>query len=310
MEGSTNTFQYRPLSQDEPEIRLVSLLPASDPSAEIHCELLYTSLDEPDLYEPLSYAWGDPTITELIFLDDHKFAITTNFCSALKHLRLADQPRTLWIDSICIDQLNITERNYQVQHMRPIYEDAPRTLVWLGEEGDAGEAINFLVEMDNLMWGSGVVDNLAPDQPSAIGVRRVQNQRGKEAVTKLCDSLTMPEELRRTARALDRCQDLFDRRWFKRSWVMQEVFHTKFVIFYIGKISLSFRRLEDLWQTFTICIQILLRILKQVKDDAGIPASYLGSECMFLYGDLDAGIPLITAGRDHQYSYWVGNWKL
>ena len=56
MEASKNAFQYRPLSQDKPDIRLVSLLPASDPSAEIHCELLYTTLDEPELYEPLSYA--------------------------------------------------------------------------------------------------------------------------------------------------------------------------------------------------------------------------------------------------------------
>jgi hypothetical protein len=119
MEASTNTFHYRPLGQDKPDIRLVSLLPASNPSAEIHCELLYISLDEPVSYEPLSYAWGDPVITEPIFLDGHKFAITTNLYSALKHLCLADQPRTLWVDSICIDQLNITERSYQVQRSGP-----------------------------------------------------------------------------------------------------------------------------------------------------------------------------------------------
>jgi hypothetical protein len=91
---------------------------------------------------------------------------------------------------------------------------------------------------------------------------------------------------------------------------MREVIHTRFVIFYIGKISLSFRRFEDLWHNYTICVQILRYMHKQIQDGAKVPSSYLGSECMFLDGDLDAGIPLIKRGGDGEYSYWVRDWKL
>jgi hypothetical protein len=69
-------------------------------------------------------------------------------------------------------------------------------LVWLGEEGDAGEAITFLVEIDNIMWGSGELSNMALDRPGAIGVRRFRSQQGEEEKTKWTKSFNMPENLR------------------------------------------------------------------------------------------------------------------
>ena len=51
---------------------------------------------------------------------------------AMEHLRLRDELRILWIDSLCIDQANYHEKNKQVQLMRFIYSSAWRVLVWLG----------------------------------------------------------------------------------------------------------------------------------------------------------------------------------
>ena len=45
----------------------------------------------------------------------------------------------LWVDSICIDQLNNLERSSQVQRMKDIYEHAMNTVVWLGPSDETSD---------------------------------------------------------------------------------------------------------------------------------------------------------------------------
>ena len=56
-------FQYEPLLKSD-SIRLLLLEPSFDPSSDIHCHLLYTSLADCNdeiinQYTALSYVWGD-----------------------------------------------------------------------------------------------------------------------------------------------------------------------------------------------------------------------------------------------------------
>jgi Heterokaryon incompatibility protein (HET) len=53
--------------------------------------------------------------------------------SALLRLRLRDKLRLLWINAVCINQLDNDEKTRQVMLMRNIYEHALRMLVWLSE---------------------------------------------------------------------------------------------------------------------------------------------------------------------------------
>ncbi|KAK4216295.1 heterokaryon incompatibility protein-domain-containing protein [Rhypophila decipiens] len=63
-------------------------------------------------YEALSYVWGpDSQPGEVIFCDGQPLKITANLADAIRHLRLPDQPRTLWIDQICINQQDMAERS-------------------------------------------------------------------------------------------------------------------------------------------------------------------------------------------------------
>jgi Heterokaryon incompatibility protein (HET) len=59
--------------------------------------------------------------------------VTTNLESALRHLRLKNDARRLWIDAICINQSDILERNHQVKNMKSIYSAASKVLAWLGK---------------------------------------------------------------------------------------------------------------------------------------------------------------------------------
>lgn len=40
----------------------------------------------------------------------------------------------LWINALCIDQENVSERNHQVQFMRTISSQAKCVVVWLGDQ--------------------------------------------------------------------------------------------------------------------------------------------------------------------------------
>lgn len=143
----TANFEHRRLSSPR-SFRLVSLHSSSDPSAPLDVSLFEASLGEfPSTihtYEALSYVWGASTGILSCNCEGRELLITPNCNEALRHLRLPDQPRSLWIDAICIDQgdsdQSLKERNTQITLMGEIYGNARRTLCWLGagEEYTAG----------------------------------------------------------------------------------------------------------------------------------------------------------------------------
>ncbi|KAL2133775.1 hypothetical protein VTI74DRAFT_1712 [Chaetomium olivicolor] len=102
-----------------------------------------TVQEQPDApaYEALSYTWGPPTPTETVLIEEEtsdpsEFYVAPNLAAALRHLRLPDRPRTLWIDAICINQSDISERGEQVGRMCDIYSMASRVTIWLGLAAD------------------------------------------------------------------------------------------------------------------------------------------------------------------------------
>lgn len=87
-------------------------------------------------YKALSYCWGDAadTLPLRVQCNDLDFTldITRNLHSALEHLQFEYPDQLLWIDAICINQQDKTEREHQVAIMRDIYSRAEEVLIWLG----------------------------------------------------------------------------------------------------------------------------------------------------------------------------------
>jgi len=84
-------------------------------------------------YEALSYTWGTTENPEIAYVMEPglqgnescvALEIYQNLASAIRHLRYIDQVRVLWIDSICINQEDIPERNEQVKRMANIYKSS------------------------------------------------------------------------------------------------------------------------------------------------------------------------------------------
>ncbi|KAI5924212.1 heterokaryon incompatibility protein-domain-containing protein [Camillea tinctor] len=121
-----------PLDPSKNEIRLLKLLPGEWDST-IELEMFTACLSDNPAYDALSYVWGDQSSPHKIVVSGHKMlAGSTLFCS-LRRLRAhnTENPLTIWIDAICINQEDTTEKNHQVQMMGLIYAQCRECAVWL-----------------------------------------------------------------------------------------------------------------------------------------------------------------------------------
>jgi hypothetical protein len=106
-------------------------------------------------YETLSYVWGSHQEGVIIKVDGKNVKVTESLAAALRRLVLPDRPRTLWIDQLCIDQNDDTEKATQVPHMGQIYRGTKRCLIWMGEIqpdielADAASALEFMTYMND-----------------------------------------------------------------------------------------------------------------------------------------------------------------
>ncbi|KAE9379992.1 HET-domain-containing protein, partial [Stipitochalara longipes BDJ] len=100
------------------------------------------NLSEQDLdYEAISYCWSqgigdaiEDTWDFHVKCGEDTFMVPRNLGRALRRLRYQDKQRRLWMDSVCIDQQSVEEKNVQVAMMGRIFAQARRVVVWLGEQ--------------------------------------------------------------------------------------------------------------------------------------------------------------------------------
>lgn len=139
---------YRTLDVDRQEIRLLVLQPGSGLFDRIECSLQYASLLSDPAYETISYCWGNPKHTWMIWVDGQSFDVPLSAAQALRAVRHSDKTRVLWLDAVCINQADIDERSQQVAIMGRIYAKCTQNLVCLGEQDDASiEALQDIEEL-------------------------------------------------------------------------------------------------------------------------------------------------------------------
>jgi hypothetical protein len=150
-------YKYEPIDSNSMQIRLLVIEGSKKLDAIIKCRLIRVCLETKPRYEALSYTWGgeerDSSQTQSILLDERVFTLTKNLKAALYKLRNISKPRLMWIDAICIDQLNIAERGEQVQLMRNIYQQVNGVAMWLGE-AQSGSSLAFATLKELLNYNS------------------------------------------------------------------------------------------------------------------------------------------------------------
>ena len=105
--------------------------------------MIEASLNSFPEYVALSYTWGDPVLCEDIVIDRKLLKVTASCASALRRMLRGKADRTIWVDSICINQSSdpeaLEERSKQVAIMDEIYRNAVQVNVHLGDGDDASD---------------------------------------------------------------------------------------------------------------------------------------------------------------------------
>lgn len=257
----------------------------------------------------VDWAIANPTYVE------QQYSITQNLDAALRNFRLEDRPRILWVDAISINQNDPIERSAQVAFMTSIYNEADRVLVWLGNEDPCSQFVIQFAKVCATEYGFAWNDNSIPQSkllseldsarlidplaielyespllikmfygfPAYLVLACFTNPELRRALLNIAQRLWAsdapgnipidPEVFRYTLRyAFDR---FYSRPWFKRIWVLQEVFHARRigrelqVLLYTGDQSIAFGDLFQFQDVIETCLISVCRDFATEFPDKG-----------------------------------------
>lgn len=135
---------YKKLDETREEIRVLKVwfLPGTQ---DLHGSLKHVDLKSFPAFEALSYYWGPPDEQRPITIDGKAVMIAKNVHTFLATLCSFGQDLPVWVDSLCIDQADVKERNHQVTMMGYIYRKATGVQVWIGEaDADSNFAFDYV----------------------------------------------------------------------------------------------------------------------------------------------------------------------
>ncbi|KAF4637478.1 hypothetical protein G7Y89_g576 [Cudoniella acicularis] len=211
-------------------IRLLRIEPGINTPLE--CQLEITRLCQlSHTYEAISYVWGNRPDRVQISSLSGPLNTTWNLSDALHRLRLADRPRYVWADALCINQDDTNERSKQVRLMRFIYKHASQVLIWLGVD-PAREAILAFSVLCGI--ASGIELKGRPvGQPSytsnGVSSQRITHLPGHDTPPSVGSSLWVA------------VANLFENPWFWRVWCIQEVALASSALVIWGECEIAWR---------------------------------------------------------------------
>jgi hypothetical protein len=234
--NSNKEYEYPLLNPDLNEIRLIELLPGEELEP-ISCRITAVELGSID-FSAVSYTWatedGDASKTKSIqvytneeWKEKRYIKVTANCENALRQLRHERTENSarmtypmIWIDSICINQERISERNQQVSIMDRIYKSA--------------------VHVDICIQASG------QDYRGAMELLNHSINIGQDFLVSAMDSLANSKSFKQYASDKDQIEhelhlrlmqlsNLFSLRYFGRVWVVQEVLLAQKVFMHVNR---------------------------------------------------------------------------
>lgn len=219
-----------PVDRLTQEFRLLTLQPNSDESI-IKCDMqTYNHHDRPP-YSALSYTWG-PDIAHInIEINGVKVSVRENLWDFLQQQRLHVNYGPFWIDALCIQQSKVHERNHQVRMMDSIYKQARAVLIWLGKERDGSDiAMQMLADWE---WDFEHI-------PPAVTVMRTIHG------TEMCLPYLEKGSFRKhvSVEEARNILKLFQREYWSRMWIIQEVMLAHRLEILCGTKTLSESRLR------------------------------------------------------------------
>ncbi|KAI1738936.1 heterokaryon incompatibility protein-domain-containing protein [Xylaria scruposa] len=286
------THKYTKISGPQ-EIRLLILLPGKD-QEDIKVAFEHVVLNEHSQFEALSYVWGSENEHEKVKVQtrpgkssssstspsipintakwsfekeltdtfdcrdwedvDETIQITKNLAIVLEHLRYEEKPRILWVDAVCIDQGNPDEKGEQVNRMGSNYENAQRTIVWLGPDATDGKSdelysnIKFAFDLFHRFYEQSVSE--ANDNQSVLSEWLVQPFMDCFNTTASDGENFGVRLIARFIKEYDATRALLQRPWWNRMWIVQETCKSRAIDVYFGHLTIKWNVLSKGIQSY------------------------------------------------------------
>jgi hypothetical protein len=258
------------------ELRLLYIMPSTDPNSVVEMVMAHGSLDCHPSYEALSYTGGNPYSTNplkkldraenelweektTVLVNDIAFPVKRNLMEALRRFRVTHSRKAIWIDSICINEADPVERTEQIKLMCEIYGEAEDVPIWLGERTNGLDTALGLVRgmIDSFtLWYDAThplrfrddwhrIVGIAETTPDALDQKLFWGWLRSDHCKPFFDGIDLRDLGIRTDRmAWDFLRDLLSRRWFDRVWTWQEKELAKKATVYIGDQTLPWAHLR------------------------------------------------------------------
>lgn len=251
------TFTHRALGSGN--IRLLYLLPG-EIDGQLHGVIIHVSYKSPGAYRALSYVWGTDRRRKELVTPDGTLQITFSLNKALQGLRHREKPIMLWVDAICINQKDNTEKAQQIRLLPKIFQNAASTYAFLegGKGSDAAIRMLMQIRFKN-----------AYDEKSKLERERADEEADENFEIELAGETDLGESMKSRKRTISNrriCSEdwpgdlprvpaswkhrsipdldaaiwasveaLFRLPWFRRVWIIQEIVGAPHVKIVCGK---------------------------------------------------------------------------
>lgn len=226
----TTPYDYRPLLFDESRsyIRVLYVASASrleDP-VEGNFRLVNLGAQAQPEFSALSYVWGASESPLPILCGSHVILAQANAILALRHLRQKLGSFTIWVDSICINQHDIQEKENQISLMGQVYLKAKNVYVWLGKGNEkTRRAMAYLSEppLLNYILLSSCLESGVPQKRHLLAIFSLLLTSAGLCKPKAlsCSTRRRCSYTSRIASSSD-LEALLSAEWLQRMWTFQE----------------------------------------------------------------------------------------
>ncbi|MBE3048075.1 HET domain-containing protein [Candidatus Bathyarchaeota archaeon] len=170
------------------------------------------------------FAWGNTHASD---------RIKSSYLRAL----VGEGSATIWVDALCINQNDLTEKSHQISLMREIYATADCVFSYLGEPDE-----------ENIDWALNTIRSIVP----RLKFRDESNMPGwLRHYPELCDGATIDPESNEGWGAILNFEGA---EYFRRLWIFQELWAAGFTVFICGNEYLPMRTCQ-VFQDWTASVR-------------------------------------------------------
>ncbi|KAF4467774.1 heterokaryon incompatibility [Fusarium albosuccineum] len=225
------SFSYKPLNKGD--IRLLMLHPGKE-DAQLRAVVYHSPLLVTNSFQAISYTWGSAELSHTLWTPDGNVRVTESLYATLRCIRHEKQALAVWADGVCINQSDKKEKPEQIWLLPQVFQRATCVLACLGSDNSADNAIESLMQIR-------VKDSLATlGEEWPVDLPQIPKSWKNRCIPPSDDQIW------------DEIRGLFERPWFERAWIIQEVVVATSVRVICGKWMVD-------WNDIFAAVEIIMR---------------------------------------------------